>query len=419
MFTAHAASAQSLNSTQIAMYGVFDIGIGYSQHSLAEDPNYPIGMNPVATKFGVRDDTGMFNGGLSASRIGFRGSEDLGGGMRATFTLESGFNPYNGNLSNGPASLANNPAKAQTTVSADSSLAGQLFNREANVGLSTREGSLTIGRNYSFGFETIIANDPMEGSSTFSPFGYSGAYGSGGSTEDLRIDRSIKFKRSSNGFNFGALYKFGGQAGSGSAQSERQLNLGFESERFGIQGSYSAKRDAILSTNSNTPGALNITLADTTAYMLAGHYARDQWRIRAGYERIKFNNPSNPVLDAGISSVFGYPVGTISTSTYTFERRLDVYFAGLTYEVTPKYRVTGAAYDVRQNDFSNHSCSGGNSVTACSGANWYYSLLGDYKLSNRTRLYAGYMHNRVTGGFSSGFINSRNNFLGTGVRHTF
>jgi len=418
--TAQAAFGQTTSSTSIEIYGVFDIGIGYSQHSLSEDANFPINMNPVATKLGKSSDTGMFNGGLSPSRIGFKGVEDLGGGLKAIFTLETGFNSPNGVISNGVASLANNPAKAQSTVSADSSLAGQLFNREANVGLSSPEwGSVTFGRNYSFGYDTLILFDPMEASSTFSPFGYSGSYGGGGSTEDYRIDNSIKYKIKLNDFRFGALYKLGGQSGSTDAQSEFQMNLGYEYGAFAVSGTYSAVKDAIFATNSNTIGAVNITVADTTSYMLAASYKLDQWRLRGGYERIDFNNPSNAALDAGINNVFGYPVGTISTTAYTFEKQLDLYFAGVTYDVTPQFGATIAFYDVKQNDYSNGACTTGVNVSTCSGSNKFYSILGDYKFSKRTHLYAGYMYNQVTGGFSSGFLNDSNNFFGVGMKHSF
>jgi GBP family porin len=418
--TAQAAFGQTTSPTSIEIYGVFDIGVGHSQHSLSEDSNFPILMNPVATKFGNSSDTGMFNGGLSPSRIGFRGAEDLGGGLKAIFTLETGFNSPDGVISNGVGSLANNPAKAQSTVSADSSLAGQLFNREANAGLSSPEwGSVTFGRNYSFGYDTLVLFDPMEASQTFSPFGYSGSYGGGGSTEDYRIDNSIKYKIKLNGFNFGALYKLGGQAGSTDAQSEFQMNLGYEYGSFAVSGTYSAVKDAIFATNSNTIGAVNITVADTTSYMLAASYKLDQWRLRGGYERIDFDNPSNAALDAGINNVLGYPVGTISTTAYTFEKQFNFYFAGVTYDVTPQFGATIAFYDVKQNDYSNGACTTGTNVATCSGSNKFYSLLGDYKFSKRTHLYAGYMYNQVSGGFSSGFLNDSNNFFGVGIKHSF
>jgi predicted porin len=426
LLAANGAFAQTASPSSVEIFGIIDIGVGHSQHSLSEDSNFPVNMSPVATKAGSNTgggDTGMFNGGLSPSRIGFKGSEDLGGGLRAVFTLETGFNSPNGVIANGVASLANNKSTAQSTVSGDSSLAGQLFNRQANVGLASSWGTLTLGRNYSFGYETLLAYDPMEGSQTFSPLGYSGSYGGGGFTEDFRIDNSIKYKFQSNGINVGALYKLGGQAGSTNAQSEFQFNLGYENGPFGVSGTYSAVKDGISAANSATAGAVNITVADTTSYMLAASYKMDPFKLRGGYERMNFNNPSNPGLDAGITSALGYPVGAaVNVTAYNIEKTFDVYFVGLTYDVTPAFSTTVAYYDVKQNNYASAAapCTTGTNVATCSGKNQFYSLLGDYKLSKRTHLYAGYMYNKVDGGIANGYIGSDSNgFVGAGMKHSF
>lgn len=420
---ANGALAQTAGSSAIEIYGLIDIGVGYSEHSLSQDANYQQGMNAVATKYGTLSDSGMFNGGLSPSRIGFRGKEDLGGGLKAVFTLETGFNPQDGVLTNGPASLASNAAKTPTTVYNDSSLAGQLFNRQANVGLSSDWGTVTFGRNYSVGNEVLLAYDPMEGSGTFSLFGYSGSYAAGGFTEDLRLDSSIKYLiKTDLGVNFGALYKFGGQAGSTGAMSAVQLTLGYVNGPFGIQGAYSNVHDAISLASASTIGApLAPTFADTTAYMLAGSYTFDQFRLRGGYEKIDFDNPANPSLDLGITNVLGYAVAPTATSvtTYTNRKTFDIYFAGVTYAVTPAFSTTLAYYDIKQNDYSAGACTTGSNVSTCSGTNQFYSVMGDYKLSKRSDLYAGYMHNGVQGGFSSGFKETTNGFFGFGMRHMF
>ncbi|MBY0239465.1 MAG: porin [Burkholderiaceae bacterium] len=67
------------------------------------------------------------SGGLLGSRLGFRGSEDLGGGTKAVFMLESGINADDGSLGQG----------------------GLLFGRQAFVGLTGAYGALTVGRQYS------------------------------------------------------------------------------------------------------------------------------------------------------------------------------------------------------------------------------------------------------------------------------
>jgi predicted porin len=62
----------------------------------------------------------------SASRIGFRGTEDLGNGLSAVFTLETGTKIDTGEVD----------------------AAGTIFNRQAFVGLKSRAGMMALGRQY-------------------------------------------------------------------------------------------------------------------------------------------------------------------------------------------------------------------------------------------------------------------------------
>lgn len=420
---ADGAFAQSTEGSGVQVYGAFDIGVGHAQYSLSQDYNFTMGLTPVITHFASNSVNGMFNGGLGGSNVGFKGTEDLGDGLKATFKLETGFNSFDGAINNGVASVADNPSSKQVTSNGDSSLAGQLFTREATVGLtSTQWGSVTFGRNNTLGYDALIAYDIMGGSYVFSPFGYSGSYGAGGFTEDYRIDNSIKYRlRLDNGFNVGALYKLGGQAGATSAQSEVQLTAGYETGPFSVQGLYSRTNDALSASNSAVAGEVALTVADTTAYMLSAAYKGDGWRVSGGYERINFQNPSNPVADQLITSVFGTPVaGTPNVNAYAIEKNLNIYYLGASYNLTPAFTLSAAGYDVKQNDYSGGLCATSDIVSSkCSGSNTFLSLLGTYRFSKRTQWYAGMMHSKVEGGFSSGFVHDSSNFFGTGLRHTF
>jgi predicted porin len=77
--------------------------------------------------------------GTVASRIGFRGSEDLGGGQRAVFTLEQGFAPDVGTQTQG----------------------GRAFGRQAFVGFSGDWGSLTFGRQYTMLYWSLLDADVL------------------------------------------------------------------------------------------------------------------------------------------------------------------------------------------------------------------------------------------------------------------
>ncbi|MFD1554996.1 porin [Paraburkholderia silviterrae] len=91
------------------------------------------------------------SGGDSGSSLGIRGTEDLGGGLKAKFVLESGYNTNNG------------------AFFVDSST---LFYRQAWVGLSHENyGSLTFGRQYQPTFWAIYFTDPFRGDEVLSPVG--------------------------------------------------------------------------------------------------------------------------------------------------------------------------------------------------------------------------------------------------------
>ncbi|WP_194722578.1 porin, partial [Noviherbaspirillum malthae] len=110
----------SFAQTNVTVYGVADAG-------LARIDN------------GRVNTTALQSGQQSGSRIGFRGTEDLGGGLSAIFTLENGFNIDDGTLGQG----------------------GRLFGRQAFVGLQGGFGAVKLGRQYN-PIRTAVENiDPF------------------------------------------------------------------------------------------------------------------------------------------------------------------------------------------------------------------------------------------------------------------
>ncbi len=108
---ATAAHAQS----SVTLYGVLDAGITYVSNAGNGNGN------------GNGKSLWRMGSGIDQSLFGLRGSEDLGGGLKGIFTLESGFNINNGRFANN----------------------GNMFNRQAFVGLSSDQaGTVTLGRQY-------------------------------------------------------------------------------------------------------------------------------------------------------------------------------------------------------------------------------------------------------------------------------
>ncbi|CAN5824666.1 porin [soil metagenome] len=108
------ASAQS----SVTLFGVVDAAARYVKNG------------DVKTK-------SLASNGANTSRIGFRGIEDLGDGLKAGFWIEGGFNPDDGTASNGP-TLSSNGTFSQ----------GRFFNRRTTVSLIGNFGEVRLGRDY-------------------------------------------------------------------------------------------------------------------------------------------------------------------------------------------------------------------------------------------------------------------------------
>ncbi|TWI61160.1 putative porin [Pseudoduganella lurida] len=150
----------------VSIYGIVDAAVEHYTNADAAGN----GVSRVPT----------LGGGLFPSRIGFRGTEDLGGGLKVIFTLENGFGVDNGVLNQG----------------------GRLFGRQAWVGLAGSWGQVTVGRNYNMIYVSSFDVD------TFGP----SQYGLGAldpAVPNGRSDNSIAYKGTFNGVTVGATYSLG------------------------------------------------------------------------------------------------------------------------------------------------------------------------------------------------------------------
>ncbi|MDP3844184.1 MAG: porin [Oxalobacteraceae bacterium] len=130
------AAAQSA----VTVYGNLDVGVLTRNHAPDGTPS-----------------TTMANGGITPSVWGFRGTEDLGDGLKANFSLEGHFDADTG---------VSNP---------------RLFRRQSNVGLSGGFGTVTVGNQYSPAILAFAATDPRGLRENLSGL-YSWAYNSGALT---------------------------------------------------------------------------------------------------------------------------------------------------------------------------------------------------------------------------------------------
>jgi predicted porin len=124
------ASAQS----SVTLFGVVDAGISYYD---------------VKNAAGVKQSQwAQTTAGYNTSRLGFRGTEDLGGGLAASFWLEAGLSNDNGGTGG-------------TAVTSGTATATNFFNRRSTVSLSGGFGEVRIGRDYTPSFWNDTVFDPF------------------------------------------------------------------------------------------------------------------------------------------------------------------------------------------------------------------------------------------------------------------
>lgn len=173
-----AFSGVALAQSSVTLYGVVDVGYQWNE--------VPTNVGTAAAPRLQQESFSAINGGhVFGNRWGLRGSEDLGGGWQAIFTLESGFAIDTGTQGQG----------------------GRLFGRQAFVGLSSDYGQLAAGRLATFSsgtgsFDMFGRVDPF-----MTGFGLAALANTFISSNALRFDNAVLY-RSPNiaGFQGGIGY---------------------------------------------------------------------------------------------------------------------------------------------------------------------------------------------------------------------
>ncbi|MGS0891607.1 porin [Burkholderia stagnalis] len=370
--TAGAAQAQS----SVTLYGVIDTSITYVHGNDGQGNN----------------SWSMGSGNLQGSRWGLKGAEDLGGGLKAIFQLENGFNSANGALGQG----------------------SRIFGRQAFVGLQSNQyGTVTLGRQYDPLVDLVqaVTADNYFGSVFATPGDVDN------NDNSLRVNNAVKYTSPVwGGLQVEAFYAFGGVAGAtGSGQTWSAAAaynngpLGLAAGYFhannsapivaGTRSDWAGSSDAIF----DSPGSSFINNAFTSSSSIgiaqvAGQYAFGPVTFGLGY--------SNSQYKADANSAFG------STEKFNTGRAFVTYQAtaplllGLGYIYTKGSGDTDAKY---------HQVSVG----------------ADYSLSKRTDVYlvGAYQHASGTqadgtpaqasiGSYGVGGKNSQE-MVALGLRHKF
>ena len=279
MLAANAAHAQS----NVQIYGLLDTGVDYASDAA---PNGH-GMTRVSS------------GGMNTSRWGLRGSEDLGGGLKAVFNLEGGILMDTGGID------------------------GALFRRQAYAGLEGSLGRIVLGRSFTSVYDTVIRFDPMG----FAPF-YSWAT-TGNATGPSKygmttgFDNMVKYAGSTGNFKYGASYGFGEQT-SGSR----------DGAKLAVAGSWETEGLSLMATAEQVNGSTLPATGrrDTTrVFHLGGTYSAGPVKFYLSGRR------------------YAQESGKAAKDNINADVKANTYWTGVAYKPVPNVTLTGAVYymDVR------------------------------------------------------------------------
>jgi predicted porin len=424
----------SLTWRGITLYGVVDIGLQYDTHSAPFTPYRPSASGNIVRQNSSQSVTGLTPSNMGQTRVGLQGIEPLSGDWSAVFRVESFFNPQSGEIADSLKSLAVNNGRslATQTVGVDGSSAGQAF-QTAFVGLkSTRFGTLTFGRQSTLLLEGTIKYDPNYNATAFGLLGASNPYSGGGVQEDNRLDSTVKYLvEFKDVVHVGALYKFNGS--NGSANTAYQADIGGNFAGASVDAYYSKENSAITATSLTAAqvaklpalgysisNSLAATISDNTAYALMTLYEIDPLKFFAGYEYIKYTNPTRP-LSAGFNDIGDYVLAFVTNNAYNNSKTVQVYWTGARYTVIPHLDLTVAYYGYHQNAYGTGKQAGCTTAaySTCSGTFDAFSFDADYFFNKHFDAYLGAMYSGVHDGVASGYLNTTNINPTVGVRYKF
>jgi len=283
---AGAASAQS----SVTLFGVVDVAATYGRASGGA---------------GKANRWSLTSGAYNTSRLGFRGTEDLGGGLSASFWLEAGMNADNGT---GQGTNTNNQASGAS--------GGFAFGRRSTVSLSGGWGELRLGRDYTPQFWNVNVFDPF------------GSVGVGASQTYTSIITGPTNTRASNtigyflpgnlgGFYGQAQYYMGENSQNGAATEDdgngMGLRIGFangpfnvalgvsrteyaagDSKQNNIGGSWNFGIARAMAQYSFDEGVVNGFLREGEGWLIGGLFPVGAGEIRVAYSRYEVDAPGTP-----------------------------------------------------------------------------------------------------------------------------
>ena len=344
--TAVPVFAQTASS--VTLYGIIDASVRTQTGLTSTYARSTLNTTTVASGVGL------------TSRWGLRGAEDLGGGLRATFNLESGINVDTG-------------ASANATT---------FFDRASVVGLAGDWGGVTLGRQNTLTADSAGVADPIglrfaSLNPNIQNVGLSAhqlgvEYGAtGSSAASNRVNNSAKFSVPIGPVVARAMRGFGEVAGSGSKQSVSGLGLDYLTPGLSVTTAYTRFKDA----NDRTLNAANLGVS---------WLALPSLRVMAN---------------------MGYNRGATTATTDSTNR---VVVGGVNYAITPAIDLLAGYYKLNRE----------RTAVADDGFNRVLAYL-EYKFSRRSKVYLELDNTHWKGNYLGAGNKGSSNGLSLGMTHAF
>lgn len=336
-------SATAYAQSNVTVYGSIDAGLRYQ-------------TNVNAAGDGLLS---MGTGNYYSNRLGFRGVEDLGGGLKARFQLETGFSSKTGALDN-----TNNV----------------LFNRTAAIGVGGDWGGIDVGRQYTVAFKTEKFLDPFDhhytgivplssGAGTTLPAAATTAGLGASSSSGTRFNNGIQYAGTFGPVTARAEYALGEVAGDAGKGSARAVGASYAGGALLLAGAYTQKETLAGFTNK--------------AFVAGGGF-----KLQGATFKVAQSRERQATATAG-------------------DYRNKTTWAGVSYAFTPAVEAMLAAY---RSNFDSLASAGKRDLL----------LLGaSYTFSKRTNLYAEVDFNRYEGALIPATKQTRQRGISAGINHLF
>ncbi|MFM0208163.1 porin [Paraburkholderia sediminicola] len=341
-----AAASPVFAQSSVTLYGVIDEGIEYTNN---------VGHGSVVE---------LASGYAQGSRWGSKGSEDLGGGLKAIFQLENGFDLNSGRLNQG----------------------GRMFGRQAYVGLSSNSlGTVTLGRQYDSVVD-YLAQTTANGN--WAGYLFAHPYDNDNTDNSFRVDNTIKYASPDfSGLQFGGTYSFSNDT---NFANNRQYS-------FGAQYATGGLLVAAAYLQANNPGVgSNGAITANDASFIAGrmrvfgggiNYTFGSATVGFAYTNSNYQDPTG-------NGYIGIPLAAngVLLSTLKYQN----------FEVNGKYQITPAFFVGAQYVYTMETYDA--STGSVKPKIHSVGLMADYNLSKRTDVYVQGEYQKVAGSSTNSIL---------------